>query len=238
MATTTTTSSTSAYDQTLANLGIARSSTSKAPTVSAAGAKTSLGQADFLRLMTAQMKNQDPFSPVDNTQMVAQMAQFSTNAGISEMSTTLKAMAAKMTSASASDAMGFVGKAVLTAGSTAYERTTGGLAGAVEVDGTATDVNVTITGADGNVVKTLQLGRQANAGTATFDWDGKDDAGNKVEDGPYKIAVDAANVSQAVTARTLVWAPVESASLPANGEPTLKVTGVGDIKTSAVRAVS
>ncbi len=41
-----------------------------------------MGQSDFLALMIAQMKNQDPFAPVDNTQMVAQMAQFSSLAGI------------------------------------------------------------------------------------------------------------------------------------------------------------
>jgi flagellar basal-body rod modification protein FlgD len=45
---------------------------------------TQLGQGDFLRLMTAQLAQQDPFNPVDNQQMVAQMAQFSSLAGVSE----------------------------------------------------------------------------------------------------------------------------------------------------------
>ncbi|MDZ3831857.1 MAG: flagellar hook capping FlgD N-terminal domain-containing protein [Sphingopyxis sp.] len=49
-----------------------------------------LGQSDFLRLMTAQLSQQDPFNPVDNTQMVAQMAQFSSLAGVSESNTVLK----------------------------------------------------------------------------------------------------------------------------------------------------
>ncbi|MDP1028191.1 flagellar hook assembly protein FlgD [Sphingomonas sp. KR1UV-12] len=225
-----------AFDSTLANLGIARSGASTTK-VSTTGTKTTLDQSDFLALMTAQMKNQDPFSPVDNTQMVAQMAQFSSTAGISQMNATLNTIATKLNAASASDAMGYVGKAVLTAGSTAYERTGGGIAGAVELDSAATDVNVTIADQNGSVVKTMQLGTQA-AGTVTFDWDGKDDAGNKIENGPYTVSVDAANLSKTVTARALVWAPVESASLPAGGEPTLKVTGVGSVKTSAVRGVS
>ena len=50
-----------------------------------------LDQKDFLRLMTAQLSSQDPFNPVDNQQMVAQMAQFSSLAGVSETITTLKA---------------------------------------------------------------------------------------------------------------------------------------------------
>jgi flagellar basal-body rod modification protein FlgD len=222
------------FDSTLAGLGIKRTGDSA---VKMTGTKTTLDQSDFLALMTAQMKNQDPFSPVDNTQMVAQMAQFSSTAGISQMNATLNTIATKLNAASASDAMGYVGKAVLTAGSTAYERSAGGIAGAVELDSGATDVNVTIADQNGSVVKTMQLGKQ-DAGTVTFDWDGKDDAGNKIENGPYKVSVDAANLSKTVTARSLVWAPVESASLPSGGEPTLKVTGVGTVKTSAVRGVS
>jgi flagellar basal-body rod modification protein FlgD len=53
----------------------------------------SLGQTDFLRLMTAQLKEQDPFAPVDNQQMVAQMAQMSSSTGIAEMNVSLKAIA-------------------------------------------------------------------------------------------------------------------------------------------------
>ena len=48
-----------------------------------------MGQSDFLRLMTAQLSQQDPFNPVDNTEMVAQMAQFSSLAGISETNNAL-----------------------------------------------------------------------------------------------------------------------------------------------------
>ena len=54
------------------------------------GAGQQMGQSDFLRLMTAQLSQQDPFNPVDNQQMVAQMAQFSSLAGISETNTTLQ----------------------------------------------------------------------------------------------------------------------------------------------------
>ena len=49
-----------------------------------------LGQGDFLKLMTVQLQQQDPFSPVDQKEMLAQMAQFSSLAGVSEMGETLK----------------------------------------------------------------------------------------------------------------------------------------------------
>ncbi len=59
-------------------------------------AEKKLGQTDFLRLMTTQLKEQDPFSPVDNQAMIAQMAQFSSVAGISEMNVALKSISAQM----------------------------------------------------------------------------------------------------------------------------------------------
>ena len=56
-----------------------------------------LDQKDFLRLMTAQLSQQDPFNPVDNQQMVAQMAQFSSLAGISETNTVLSKISEQLT---------------------------------------------------------------------------------------------------------------------------------------------
>lgn len=62
---------------------------------------TQLGQQDFLRLMTAQLSQQDPFNPVDNQAMVAQMAQFSSLAGISESNSTLKTISEQLTAQTA-----------------------------------------------------------------------------------------------------------------------------------------
>jgi flagellar basal-body rod modification protein FlgD len=64
-------------------------------------AQKQLGQTDFLRLMTTQLKEQDPFDPVDNQAMVAQMAQFSSVAGISEMNVSLKAIAEQISAQTA-----------------------------------------------------------------------------------------------------------------------------------------
>ena len=58
--------------------------------------RTTLGQSDFLALMTAQLKNQDPTKPVDNSEYVTQLAQLSTVTGISETNASLKAIAAKL----------------------------------------------------------------------------------------------------------------------------------------------
>jgi flagellar basal-body rod modification protein FlgD len=60
-----------------------------------ARSRTTLGHADFLALMTAQLKNQDPTKPVDNSEYVTQLAQLSTVTGISETNADLRAIAAK-----------------------------------------------------------------------------------------------------------------------------------------------
>lgn len=199
--------------------------------------KSTLGQQDFVRLMTAQLQFQDPLNPQDNTQMVAQMATFSQVAGISEMSSTLAGIANRLGMTTSGDAMSFVGRTVLTEGKTAYERTAGGIMGAVELANSATDVDVSITDKNGLTVKNIQLGKR-DAGTVDFEWDGKDAAGNKIENGPYTVTVEAANGSTIVGAKPLVWAPVETVTLSAGSEPVLNVTGLGAIDPSAVRKVA
>ena len=134
-----------AFDTTLSNHGIGRTGTTTQADTNSLGS-SAMDQSDFLTLMTAQMKNQDPFEPVDNTQMVAQMAQFSSLAGISEMNTTLQAIAAKLNATSTTDLVSWVGRTVLTEGNVAYPRTDGSLGGMIELGAAAAGVNVVIEG--------------------------------------------------------------------------------------------
>ncbi len=71
------------------------------PVLSKDMAQKQLGQTDFLRLMTTQLKQQDPLDPVDNQAMVAQMAQFSSVAGISEMNVSLRSIAEQISAQTA-----------------------------------------------------------------------------------------------------------------------------------------
>jgi flagellar basal-body rod modification protein FlgD len=72
------------------------SATSTTPSTAVALTGQSLGQADFIRLMTTQMKLQDPLEPVDNKEMIAQMAQFSSLSGIEAINATLKGIATQL----------------------------------------------------------------------------------------------------------------------------------------------
>ena len=223
------------FDSTLDGLGIRRTASGNA-TIANSKSTEEMTSTDFISLMIAQLKNQDPFEPVDNTQMVAQMAQFSSLSATTEMASTLKAIAAKLGGSTASEALGFVGKTVLTEGSVAYPRTDGGLAGAVELDAAATAVNLSITNANGEVLKTVDLGAHG-AGTVSFDWDGTTASGEPAGDGPFTITANARDGTKAVTSRTLVWSPVTSVSMPAGGEAVLSLPGIGQVPVSAVRSI-
>ena len=223
------------FDTTLSNMGINRTAATGGVGVTSKAAAETLGQGDFLKLMTAQMQNQDPFSPVDNTQMVAQMAQFSQLAGISEMSTTLKAIGEKLGVGSTADAVSYIGRTVLTKGNVAYGRTTGGLAGAVELSGDASNVRVTIADASGATLKTLSLGSRRQ-GTASYEWDGQTESGSDAGTGPFTVTVTAQQDGKTIPSTGLVWAPVQSVST-ANGTTSLILPGIGTVPASDVREI-
>lgn len=225
------------FNSTLANLGIGRSGTTPTSAAASAAGATQMSQGDFLKLMTEQLKNQDPFAPVDNTQMVAQMAQFSSLAGITQMNTTLQAISDRLGGTTTSDMMSWVGRNVLTQGNTAYPRTDGGLSGQIDLGSDATGVDVSIEDGTGKTLKTVSLGPQAK-GSVDFDWDGSTDSGDPAGSGPFTIHVTARNAQGgSVTATPYVWAPVSAVSLSPTGDPVLTLPGLGQVPSSAVRQV-
>lgn len=219
------------FDATIGNLGLNTANTA----AKNAARSPSMGQADFLKLMTAQMKNQDPFDPVDNTQMVAQMAQFSSLAGITEMSSTLKAIADKLGATSTQDAISYVGRTVLLPGNVAYGRASGGIAGGIELGADASNVTVAISNANGELLHTADLGAH-KAGTISYDWDGKTAGGVDAGAGPFTVSVSANDGSRSVPANGLVWAPVTSVSTT-SGAAVLTLPGIGEVPVSAVRQI-
>jgi flagellar basal-body rod modification protein FlgD len=191
-------------------------------------AKSDKGQLDqtaFLKLMTTQLKTQDPFNPVDNTQMLAQMAQFSSVAGISEMNTSLKAIAADIASSRVGDAASWIGRSALVSSDVATPLSNGAYAGEIELPDDATDLTLSLVDANGSVVHAQNLGAQA-AGTLAFAWDGKNDAGETAATGPLKVIVSAYGDKGAISAATSTWAGISGVQSPASGATKL-VTPLG-----------
>jgi flagellar basal-body rod modification protein FlgD len=165
-------------------------------------------QTRFLKLLTTQLKNQDPLNPMDNAQTTSQLAQISTVDGIERLNTTLKSMMSSMQSSDALQAANLLDKAVLVSGSGMLVSDSMGVGG-VQLDSAADKVSVTISDAKGVEVKRLELGA-LEAGTQEFVWDGKNNAGTVVADGDYTMSVTAYKGDTKVTASTLELASVNS----------------------------
>jgi flagellar basal-body rod modification protein FlgD len=197
----------------------------------------SMDQSDFLKLMTTQLSTQDPFNPVDNTQMVAQMAQFSQLAGISDMNKSLASIASVLAPGRLSDAASWIGRSMLTQSDIATPLQDGAYAGQISLPTDADQVNVSFVDENGTLVHSETLGAQ-KAGDINFAWDGKDASGATVANGPLRIVVDASSAGQAVSATTATWTGIAGIQSPANGGATKLVTGLGLLTPDAAIRLS
>ncbi len=206
-----------------------------APPTSAAFGGQALDQKAFLRLLTTQLTTQDPFNPVDNTQMVAQMAQFSQVAGIAEMNQSLKSIAGALgpngSGARLSDASSWIGRSMLVASEVATPLRDGAYAGEINVPADADQVSVSFVDANGAAVHTMELGPR-QAGAAAFAWDGKNEAGQPAATGPLQVVVTARNGAQNLSPRVATWTAIAGLQSPANGGEARLVTGLGLLKPS------
>ena len=111
--------------------------------------KDQLGQSDFLKLMTTQLQNQDPFAPVDNADFIAQMAQFSTVTGITSMDETMKSVSQQLSDMRIASATQMMGHSVLVPGKYARPDKEGVVSGIVDLPDTAANLNIIFESSDG-----------------------------------------------------------------------------------------
>ena len=150
----------------LNKLGINSSEKSNVPK-----AKDQLGQEDFLKLMTTQLQNQDPFAPMENGEFIAQMAQFSTVTGITSMDESLKNVAAKLGETRIATAANMLGHSVLVPGKIARAEDDGSVNGVIDLPSASTNVNVVFKSQNGEIIDTINLGNQSS-GLVGFAWHG------------------------------------------------------------------
>lgn len=195
---------------------------------------SSLGQADFLRLMTEQLKNQDPLKPLDNAQFLGQLAQFSTVQGIDKMQNAMEAVASVMESDQTLRAAGLVGREALVETSTVELAAGAGVRGEVAAT-SAGPVTFEIVDAGGTRVRQMTVDASA-AGNTAFQWDGRTDAGQAAAAGRYTIRAVGGSGDTAENLAVRVAARVDSVSI----EPTglvLNLAGLGSHPLSAIRRI-
>ncbi|MEC8545852.1 MAG: flagellar hook capping FlgD N-terminal domain-containing protein, partial [Pseudomonadota bacterium] len=130
----------------LDKLGVSRADEKKQ------AARNTLGQEDFLKLMTTQLQNQDPFAPMENGDFIAQMAQFSTVTGITDMGETLKGLSSQLSEFRLATATNLLGSSVLIPGNTARPNENGEIHGVVDLPSASTATSITISDMNGEVI--------------------------------------------------------------------------------------
>jgi flagellar basal-body rod modification protein FlgD len=238
MSVTDTTSSLSLKDI-LANSSIKTSTTTDglASATNSATGKKALGKDAFLQLLVTQLKNQNPLEPQDNGAFVAQLAQFSSLEGITTLNDTVSGLASNYNSSQALQASSLVGRSVIAPGGSAVVDTSKSFNGTIAVPASVDPVTVKITDADGKVVRTIGLGSQ-NAGTSSFIWDGKNDAGEVAKAGTYTFGATATYDGKATSLVTYLPATVNSVTISqTGGELMLNLAGLGSIALSKVQTI-
>ena len=202
--------------------------------VSAPSGNRALGQQDFLTLLTAQLKNQDPLKPMDNTEFLGQMAQFSTVSGIEQINDTLSGFGSGMRDMRVAMASNLLGHSVLVPGSVAYPDAQGAVRGAVDLPGSVQSLVVSYAdGRTGALLHTQTLGAQA-AGMVGFEWTDLPASITAARD-PIRVSLSATQDGETVNLDPQVYARVLSAGAPSGRDDiTLQVEGFGAINTLEV----
>ncbi|PCI44763.1 MAG: flagellar biosynthesis protein FlgD [Moraxellaceae bacterium] len=215
--------------------------------------ETERNQADFMTLMIAQLKNQNPLDPQDGAEFLSQLAQINSVEQLISLNTSVGDLSTEMRSSQALQATSLVGRKVLVESSIGVLDSNGGISGKVDLPQSTNELIISITNVDGTVVKEMNMGSHAS-GEVSFYWDGYNYAGAdpdaaegeeapRFDPGPYVVSAiysaplgsDAAGA--AVGASTYLYSNVDSVSLGQSSGVQIN-TVVGQFSIKDVKEVS
>ena len=180
-------------------------------TTASTAKKDDAGTADrFLKLLVAQMQNQDPLNPMDNAQVTSQMAQINTVNGIEKLNTTVENLSGQFTQLQAMQSTSLVGRDVVVPGNR-LDINDGIGQGGFQLDGAADNVKVEILSSGGAVLDTMNLGAQSS-GMGSFNWP----AGTNINQNNLSFRVIARSGTNPVTNTALMRDRVDAVSTTGN----------------------
>ena len=196
--------------------------------------KTQLNKDDFMKLLIAQLKNQDPNAPVDAKEFVTQLSQLTSVEQLTNMSTQLKSLQMATTSMVNNQASGFVGRQIEANGEKLYLGDLGGASSAVNLNKGAETVTVTIRDATGQAQRTIKLSN-VKAGLTPITWDGNNDKGERMSAGSYTMSVEAKDKDGTAIASSAQISGIVSSVSYEHGFPELVV---GDARVALANVTS
>ena len=194
------------------------------------GSSRILGKDDFLKLLTVQLRYQDPLEPQDNTEMVSQLAEFSSLEQRENMNQNLASsldldlILTQVLNNTA--AAGLIGKSVLAGGNSVAIDASGGPASiGFDLSANAESLTVTVYDENGTLVRTIEE-TGIEAGRQSIEWDGKDSNGNAVSEGTYTFRIAATDgEGNSIDVKSLVRGRVDVVKF-INGEAVLVLDGI------------
>jgi flagellar basal-body rod modification protein FlgD len=203
-----------------------QTSSSAATSGSSASGMSALANANsFYNLLVTQLTNQDPLNPMSNSDLSAQMAQFSTASGVQSIQQSMAALTAQLAQSQGLQAANLVGHTVVFDSNSMSLGTSGGSAGGFTLSGAASDVQVQVLDSAGQTVDTVDLGALP-AGVQSFSWDGKNTNGQQAAAGNYTFNVQAVDASgKAVGATPFGTGTVQAVLLGGSNGASLQIQG-------------
>lgn len=196
-----------------------------------------LGKNEFMELMIAQLKNQNPLEPQDNGDFIAQLAQFSSLEEMQNLSGSVDDVVGEFRSTQALQASAMVGRSVLVPSQVGVLGASGELKGVVGVPASTSNLRISVVNQAGERIRQLDMG-PAQAGQVAFNWDGKNSTGEAMAPGTYAILAEGAYPQGTEQLGTLMSANVDSVSLGGKGNVTLNLAGMGSIALSDVQQIN
>lgn len=182
---------------------------------------------EFLTLMVAQIRNQDPLNPLDGAEYVAQLAQFSTVEGVENIARMQQQNNIRLDTMQVLQSTQLVGKQVSVPVQEIQLQDAETLTGTVELDASASDVRVWALGSDGKIAGEVKLGARS-AGSVEFELP-------SLAEGHYTLQAVVARGDQVTTVNPYLYRTVEKVSVPPQGgDVRLQVEGVGSLSLFSI----
>ncbi|MCP1315092.1 MULTISPECIES: flagellar hook assembly protein FlgD [unclassified Halomonas] len=197
----------------------------------------------FMTMLITQLQNQDPLNPMDNAEMTSQLAQINTVSGIEQLNTTLQSITSQMEASKALQASSLIGQGVMVPGRQIMLEQDGdgnpySTPFGIELARPAANVQATITGQGGEVIRRYDLGA-VESGVQSFQWDGRNDQGEVVASNRYTVQLTATDgEGDTIEAAPLNYAIVNSVTPNSGNDVRLDLGAIyGQVSLNDVKQI-